>query len=301
MRTQRQHDNSPQSLDLLELYLMTKEIEGRSPATVVAYRRACERLCEFMPDRIADWTGDTVTLWLGRMRRDGRSPSGIAWYQGQVWVFLGWLHMRGDLPIDIRKGIARVTAPLETMPAVTDAEFAAVIAAARNRPVLADGSAGKVPHYWRGIALLHMLYATGLRRSELVGLEYADIDLKDWTVTVRGAVAKTKRPRRVPLDRAARDALARYIIKERGREPGSLYGMSVNAIHQYLYKLGGRAGVHVSAHMFRRGFAARVRRQGLDIGHTMRLLGHSSPTMTIRYSETGEEEAAIAAYREKVG
>lgn len=59
--------------------------------------------------------------------------------------------------------------------------------------------------------------------------------------------------------------------------------------------------VRTSSHDFRRAAAASMRRAGMDLGHVMRLLGHSTPTMTLRYSEAGENEAALRAWQRSVG
>lgn len=63
-----------------------------------------------------------------------------------------------------------------------------------------------------------------------------------------------------------------------------------------------RAGCnHFTPHAFRRGFARHTRRAGLDLGEVAALMGHATLTMTMRYSQAGEAEAARDAYRRLIG
>jgi len=92
-----------------------------------------------------------------------------------------------------------------------------------------------------------------------------------------------------------------------GREDGPLFlamggrRLGSDGLRQLLERLERAAGVEVHAHAFRRGFARKMRRSGLDLGETAALMGHSSLTMTRHYSQVGEEEAAIDAYRRLIG
>lgn len=112
----------------------------------------------------------------------------------------------------------------------------------------------------------------------------------------------------VPFDAATKVALLEYLIRERGREPGPLLlsrggePMTANALKIMLHRLEQRAGCnHVTPHAFRRGFARHTRRAGLDLGEVAALMGHATLTMTMRYSQAGEAEAARDAYRRLIG
>lgn len=147
--------------------------------------------------------------------------------------------------------------------------------------------------------MLRVLWATGIRRKELCSLTYGAVDMENREIFI--AHAKGKKNRVVPFDRATKKALTEYLVLERGKDPGSLFEMTDNAVYLMVKRTALKAGVHVFPHAIRAGFARRVRRAGLDLGETAQLLGHSQLTMTRHYSQQGEEEAAIAAYREKIG
>lgn len=120
-------------------------------------------------------------------------------------------------------------------------------------------------------------------------------------------MGKGQKQRRTPFDLPTKRALLEYAARERGREDGPLFvsqlgnRLSGDGLRQVLERLERLAGVEVHAHAFRRGFARRMRRSGLDLGETAALMGHTTLTMTRHYSQAGEEEAAIDAYRRLIG
>lgn len=285
---------------LLDLYLATKEVEGRSPLYLRNIRLQVGSFLALAPEDLAAWRRDHLVLWLAQESR-GHKPATIAGRQRVVWAYVGWLYEQGDLEKDIRRGVRRVTVPVERHRSVDGELFERLLYVARQRPTLRDGRPSNPQHYWRNLALLHMLWSTGARRSELAAIRIEDVDLRGRTALLRGAAAKNRRARTLVFDVEAGKAIAAYVARERGRADGPLFCCTSEAIRGLLRRLERQTGLDVSAHDFRRGFAARVRKAGLDLGHTAQLLGHRSLRMVQVYSQGGEETAAIAAYRERLG
>lgn len=294
---------------LQQIYLATKDAEGCSPAYLDSMAYHLGRFLPAMPASTADWTPDDVTLWLAAQRKDGVKPGTVATRQRYVWAFLGWLVKSRRVPHDLRAGIARVKVPQERQRAVSPELFEHLMMVARQRPTLRDGRPGSPQHYYRNVALLHVLYSTGVRRNELAQIRLEHVRLKaarvtdplDNTIALPGEITKSKRPRVVPLDRDAVNALRAYLQHERGTEPGLLFRMTNNAIKQHLRHFQERVCERVSSHDFRRGFASKARAAGLDVGHTMQLGGWRSPAMAMRYAESTLDESAVSAYRRMVG
>src|SRR5205814_2079411 len=117
---------------------------------------------------------------------------------------------------------------------------------------------------------------------------------------VRAETTKTRRERHVPFDIRTQEHLMEYLLERKGSADGSLFMMSSNAIRLCIQALAVRAEVTCASHDFRRGFAARARAAGMDIGHVMRILGHSTPRMTLMYSEAGEDQASFDSYRNHI-
>jgi integrase/recombinase XerC len=144
----------------------------------------------------------------------------------------------------------------------------------------------------RDRALMELLYSSGLRLAELVGLDVGDLDLKDRTVRVLG---KGKKERSVPVGRMALAALRAW-LKERaalaavdelalfvGRNGRRLGPRAVQARVDYWAKRQG-LGVHVHPHLFRHSFASHLLESGGELRGVQELLGHADISTTQIYT-----------------
>lgn len=298
---------------LVPIFLATKSAENCEPVTIRNYRTALTRFfsAPTSPADAREVTADHLILWLAAETERGTSAAYRRWLQRHLYGFLGWMLERRELRTDPRAGVKVTRAPEPILRSLEEPEFRLLLKVAEDRPRLASGRRSLPEHYRRDIAILHLLWATGIRRNEAVLLEIDDLDLKNRLLLVR--YAKGKKHRTVPFSAECAAALTEYIYGERPRNhlgapaDGKLLlarggiPLTVSAFVLIIRRISGRAGIPVSAHDFRRGFAARVRRLGLDVGDTAELLGHETLVMTIRYSRAGKAEAAINAYRKIVG
>ena len=147
----------------------------------------------------------------------------------------------------------------------------------------------------RDRALLEVLYGTGARISEAVGLDVDDIDQTDGTVLLRG---KGGKERLVPIGSYARDAVDAYLVRGRpelastGRSGPALFlnaqggRLSRQSAWTVLVKAADRAGVtrDVSPHTLRHSFATHLLDGGADVRVVQELLGHASVTTTQVYT-----------------
>ncbi|MEW6546424.1 MAG: tyrosine recombinase XerC [Bacillota bacterium] len=147
----------------------------------------------------------------------------------------------------------------------------------------------------RDRALLEVLYACGLRVSELVGLDVGDVDYSDGFVLVRRG--KGKKQRFVPLGSQAIAALGEYLRRGRpvlaqgkataalflNHRGGRLSARSVGRILQgYLRHMD--VGGHVSPHTLRHSFATHLLQRGADLRSVQEMLGHASVKTTQIYT-----------------
>jgi integrase/recombinase XerC/integrase/recombinase XerD len=137
-----------------------------------------------------------------------------------------------------------------------------------------------------------MLTDTGLRLSELAGIELHDLDLEGSTITVWGKGAKQRIVRYGPT---TADLLDLW-LKERPSVQ-TLLPLTARGIASMLNRLQTRTGIKCNAHAFRRTFATESVRNGLNVFYVQSLLGHSSLTMTRIYAEQVSSEDAIKAYK----
>jgi len=156
----------------------------------------------------------------------------------------------------------------------------------------------------RDAALLAILYGGGLRRSEVVGLDLADFDVREETLRVQG---KGNKHRVMFATCATRRALAAW-IGVRGDWPGPLFcpvtkvdtilarRLSSQAVLDLVGRLADRAGLaHVSPHDFRRTFVGDLLDAGADLATVQRLAGHASPDTTSRYDRRDDRARRRAA------
>lgn len=152
----------------------------------------------------------------------------------------------------------------------------------------------------RDRAILELLYSTGMRVAELVGLDLASLDPDEETVRVFG---KGNKERLVPVGRPALEALRAYLPQReqltrqrlgRGREPetGALFlnsrglRLTVRSVERLVGDYAVRAGIvnRVTPHALRHSFATHLLEMGADLRSVQELLGHASLSTTQKYT-----------------
>jgi integrase len=157
----------------------------------------------------------------------------------------------------------------------------------------------------RDAAMVAILYAAGLRRAELCGLDLIDFNADGCLVMVRAG--KGRQDRRVFLARGACERVRAW-IKARGDEPGPLFcpvgaGGEVRAtrlggesVHYILKKRQREAGVEgLTPHDFRRGYVSGLLAAGVDVFTVQGMAGHADAVTTARYDRRGDEARRTAA------
>jgi integrase/recombinase XerC len=148
--------------------------------------------------------------------------------------------------------------------------------------------------YTRDKAILELLYSSGLRVSELVGLNIGDIDTRtSWVVRAQG---KGKKERIVPVGQKAKEALEEYLIERAlknkyaeaiflNKEGERLTDRSIRRIVDR-YQMQAGINRHISPHTLRHTFATHMLQSGADLRSIQEMLGHSSLSTTQKYTHT---------------
>ena len=259
-----------------------------SPHTLDAYARDLRDYAGFASRHgLADWSGASATLvdgYLVSLLKRGLAGATVARRRSALrgfHAFLATVGLRADDPF-ARLPAARREQRLPHALPVEDLEL------------LLAQPAGERPLALRDRAMLELTYASGLRVSEVCGIERRGLDLEGRTVAVSG---KGRRERVVPFGRAAERALLAYL--ERGRPV-----LAARARHDLLFvnARGGRlsrmgfwkilrgharnAGLasRVHPHALRHSFATHLLQGGADLRVVQELLGHASVTTTAIYT-----------------
>ena len=175
---------------------------GRAPRTCEAYRRDLTGYCEVLESRGSspDTAGeDDVLAFLRHLQSRGLAPSTVKRAMTAVRTFHQFLVIEGRRADDPGSQVELPTVPRALPKALSEAEVEAIL----------DGVVGADRVARRDRALLEMLYGTGMRISELVGMSLADLDIGGATVRVLG---KGQKERVLPLGRCALEALTAWLV-----------------------------------------------------------------------------------------
>ena len=227
----------PLPLDVEEFLTWLAVERGRSPNTLAAYRRDLRAYHRWLLEQsftLDDVREATVTSYVAHFRESGRAPSSVA----RAMVAVRALHrFRADEQLVTNDPAAEVELPRvpRGLPkALSEDDVERLLGAV----------VGDEPTDRRDRAILEVLYGTGLRISELVGLSLSDIDLEGGLLRAFGKGAKE---RVVPLGRMAREALEGWLsvdgrdrlVPERGRRRDDADAVFLNARGGRLSRQGG--------------------------------------------------------------
>lgn len=232
--------------------------------------------------------GDLLAVLATEVKK-GKSPRSVSRYLSAYRQFYGWMLREGLIRSD---PVALIESPKtgRGLPkALTEQQVESLLAAPDTGTPL-----GK-----RDKAMLELMYATGLRVSELVGLELASVNLNQGVVRVLG---KGRKERLVPIGDAAHDCLKDYLAAAR---PGLLKGaqcsrvfvtarksgMTRQAFWYLLNRYAARSDIRqkLTPHMLRHSFATHLLNHGADLRVVQLLLGHSDLSTTQIYTHIARE------------
>ncbi|GAA1890547.1 tyrosine recombinase XerC [Asanoa iriomotensis] len=276
-------------------------VENRSTHTVRAYVGDVVSLLDHAARMGCAAPGDldiaVLRSWLARLRTLGGARTSLARRAAAARTFSAWAHRGGLLDVDVGAKLATPKANRD-LPAVLRAEQATEL-------VLAPGEEA-APTLLRDRAVLELLYATGIRVSELCGLDRADVDGGRRVVRV---VGKGDKERSVPYGLPAQEALDDWLRLGRSSLAGATSGDAL-----FLGARGGRlqptvvrrlvsgyaqaAGLpHMTPHGLRHSAATHLLEGGADLRAVQELLGHASLATTQIYTHVSMERLR-AAYRQ---
>ena len=264
--------------------------KGLAPNTLEAYRADLARLDQSLGRRRVEQARHEDLLRLMRqMRLDGRSPRSVARWVVAVRGFFGYLIAQGQLDED---PTAHIDAPKtwKSLPKVLDGSDVDGLMAAPDR---------SRPRGLRDAAMLELLYATGLRVSELLRLRLGDIHLDAGYLRCWG---KGSKERVVPLGSQADAAVQQYLADGRpvlleGRRSEFLFvnrqggSLSRQGFWKRVKDYGVRAGIaqSLSPHVLRHSFATHLLENGADLRAVQLMLGHSDISTTQIYTHVNRE------------
>jgi integrase/recombinase XerD len=283
-------DSSSPILDpLAERYLRHLRVEaGLAANTLESYRRDLTTLQQYLARHRLHMNQPVspkiMVSFLGWLRRKPLAGSSIARIVSAMRGWFRFLAREGIVAGNPLRDVAPARRPVCLPKTLTTREITALL----------DLPPRPSPEDYRDRAMLELLYASGLRVSELVGIEVAQLDLNAGCLRVVGKGAKE---RIVPMGQAAQDVVAEYVaharpVLLRGRPSRALFvsrrghALSRQAFWKLLRQRARRAGIAkpISPHMLRHSFATHLLEGGADLRAVQAMLGHANIATTQIYT-----------------
>jgi integrase/recombinase XerD len=272
-------------------------MRASSENTLLAYRRDladCHRSLSKSGTDFAICTPDDVRALIVEWHHRGLSPRSVARRLSALRQLMAWTVDETIRPDNPTRWIDNPSLPAGLPKSLSEAEVAQLLAVASNL--------SPAPVALRALAMLEVLYATGLRVSELVGLKVSQFRRNPETILVIG---KGGRERLVPLGEVARDVAAKwlevreantaFILSDRMFPSDDGTAMTRHEFARLLKKLAVDAGIdarRVSPHKLRHSFATHMLNRGADLRSLQSLLGHADISTTQIYTANRPERLA---------
>ena len=270
--------------------------KGRRPSTLAAYRRDLAGYFAWLGGRpLTDVDEADIEAYIARLRGAGRAPASVARATVAVRALHRFGAIEGELPTDVAAQVAVPRVPTGLPKPLSEEEVNRLLAVVE--PVDPLGR--------RDRAMLELLYGTGMRIGELVGLRLADVDLQGGLVRVFGKGAKE---RIVPIGRYAYEAVGDYLgalgrpalVPDRWARRGDADAVFLNRRGGRLSRQGAwgalrnRAlaaglGPRLTPHVLRHSCATHLLDHGADLRVVQELLGHASISTTQVYTKVSQE------------
>lgn len=270
--------------EAINAYVASLLATGHSKGTIETYQTILRCLAKKLRQAgsIEAITAAELTHYLAGLRERTLSPAYISLCGRIVKGFFTWLVEAGEIKANPLAAMKPRTPPSNPVPPYSDDEIERLIGAA-------------ITPMERAAIIL--LVDTGMRASELAGLQRQDIDLEHGLLRVQGKGGKV---RRLALNEQPRQVLEAYLASG-GSQDGHLWpvGFNYQTLHYLVSQVGRRAGVPgVHPHRFRHTFASRFLAQTGNALALQALLGHSSLIMVQRYVAAAQADIALEAHRE---
>lgn len=260
-----------ESMQLIQLYLDAKSIEGKADSTIDRYKQVLERFAEDIGVPIS-----RVTVYHLRQHMMSEKVRGISMttIKSKGYVYSGfyhWLRNEGLIENDPTASIGVIKAVSEKENPFSAQELQLIKEACQND---------------RHRAIVHFLLSTGCRVSEMCSVNRSDIDFQSLSLQVTGKGNKT---RTVYIDDVTAMMLKRYMAKRKDANPALFVGRQAKRsdphdIRLILTGIGERAhvpGVH--PHRFRHTLATQLVDRGMSIQEVANILGHAKLDTTMVY------------------
>ena len=264
-----------------------REVKKTSRNTELSYQRDLIQLSAYLEEQgiteVGKVTKTSLNSYILYLEREGKATTTISRMLASMKAFFHYEFSLGKIPKD----------PAELLKAPKIEKKAPTILSVEEVEMLMAQPKGKKPKEIRDKAMLELLYATGIRVSELVHLELTDVNLPVGFITCRD----DQKERNIPFGCTTKKALVDYLENGResllkGKEANWLFvncngkAMSRQGFWKIIKYYGELAGIQsdITPHSLRHSFAAHLLKNGADVRAVQNMLGHSDMATTQVYT-----------------
>ena len=284
----RENESQPESArneDYLEMFIHAKQVEGLSERTIHYYRTSVEHLFSVVDTPVRRITTEQIRAYLADYQKiNNCGKSTVDNIRRNISSFFTWLEEEDH----ILKSPVRRIHKIKTKTAVKETISDEDIERLRDNCEVA-----------RDVAIIDLLYSTGMRVGELVNLDIADINFDERECIVYG---KGEKERRVYFDAKAKLHLQNYIDSRDDDNPALFVTLDaphdrlkISGVEIRLRELGRRLNINnIHPHKFRRTMATRAIDKGMPIEQVQKILGHSQIDTTMHYAIVNQNNVKAA-------
>lgn len=274
----------------LARFLRHHRAEGHAKKTILYYESSITLFIKFCQERgyssdLADLDADTVREWMTDQRDRGLAEHTVAARVRALKIWTRWLVAEDRIERDPLRNLKTPKLPDKAKSTLSPAEVDRLLSLC-NR---------KTENGRRDLAIMLLLFSTGLRAAEIVSLQANDIDWDKGLITIKRG--KGGKFRVVPLGSKVERALDRYLD---GRDTGALFltrdGQPITyvTLRQMLRRYSEKTNIHANPHKWRHSSAIQYLRSGGRIENLRAMLGHSSLQITLHYARIAGVDLAEA-------
>ena len=270
--------------DYLEMFIAAKKIEGCPDRTVLCYRTTVEHLLKSIDTPIRKITTDEIRGYLAKYQENGRcGKTTVDNIRRNISSFFSWLEEEDYILKSPMKRIHKIKTTQSVKETISDELIER----------LRDACSCK-----RDLAMVDLLYSTGIRVGELVRLNIDDISFEERECIVFG---KGDKEHRVYFDAKAKLHLQDY-LEERDDNPALFVTLDyphqrlkISGVEIRIRKLGRSINAEkIHPHKFRRTMATRAIDKGMPIEQVQKILGHSQIDTTMQYAMVNQSNVKNA-------
>ena len=285
LTSQTKSVSSVSNSNYLAMFLNAKKIEGCSERTLSYYKTTVEKLLDRITDPIRKVTTDDIREYLASYQGlNDCSKTTIDNIRRNISSFFTWLEEEDYIIKSPMRRIHKIKTTKTVKEVISDEEIEKMRDKCKNL---------------RDLAIIDLLYSTGIRIGELVRLNIDDIDFEERECIVFG---KGDKERRVYFDAKTKIHLTDYINSRFDTNPALFVTLDapydrlqISGVEIRLRHVGRELGINkVHPHKFRRTMATRAIDKGMPIEQVQKLLGHSQIDTTMHYAIVNQTNVKVA-------